>query len=79
MTTPNGMPDNPGDPENTDPEATSADRAEQAAEEAAARQAEESPFGQASEEEILQSSKQRSMIFYQMLIQIWMAMVKCPL
>ena len=52
MTTPNGMPDNPGDPENTDPEATSADRAEQAAEEAAARQAEESPFGQASEEEI---------------------------
>ena len=52
MTTPNGMPDNPGDPENTDPEATSAYRAEQAAEEAAARQAEESPFGQASEEEI---------------------------
>ena len=52
MTTPNGMPDNPGDPENTDPEATSADRAEQAAEEAAARQAGESPFGQASEEEI---------------------------
>ncbi|MGC2864659.1 nucleotide exchange factor GrpE [Corynebacterium glutamicum] len=52
MTTPNGMPDNPGDPENTDPEATSADRAEQAAEEAAARQAEESPSGQASEEEI---------------------------
>ncbi|AJE68395.1 nucleotide exchange factor GrpE [Corynebacterium glutamicum] len=52
MTTPNGMPDNPGDPENSDPEATSADRAEQAAEEAAARQAEESPFGQASEEEI---------------------------
>lgn len=52
MTTPNGMPDNPGDPENTDPEATSADRAEQAAEEAAARQAEESPLGQASEEEI---------------------------
>ena len=52
MTTPNGMPDNPGDPENTDPEATSADRAEQAAEDAAARQAEESPFGQASEEEI---------------------------
>src|SRR5699024_2262061 len=47
-----GMPDNPGDPENTDPEATSADRAEQAAEEAAARQAGESPFGQASEEEI---------------------------
>ena len=52
MTTPNGMPDNPGDPENTDPEATSADRAEQAAEEAAARQAGESPFGQASVEEI---------------------------
>lgn len=52
MTTPNGMPDNPGDPENTDPEATSADRAEQAAEEAAARQAEESPSGQAAEEEI---------------------------
>ncbi|GAV98284.1 heat shock protein GrpE [Corynebacterium glutamicum] len=52
MTTPNGMPDNPGDPENTDPEATSADRAEQAAEEAAARQAEESPSGQALEEEI---------------------------
>lgn len=52
MTTPNGMPDNPGDPENTDPEATSADRAEQAAEEVAARQAEESPSGQALEEEI---------------------------
>lgn len=52
MTTPNGMPDNPGDPDNTDPEATSADRAEQAAEEAAARQAEESPSGQALEEEI---------------------------
>ena len=39
MTHPNGMPDNPGDPENTDPEATSADRAEQAAEESAERQA----------------------------------------
>lgn len=37
MTHPNGMPDNPGDPENTDPEATSADRAEQAAEESGAR------------------------------------------
>lgn len=33
------MPDNPGDPENTDPEATSADRAENAAEEAAEAQA----------------------------------------
>lgn len=35
MTDPNPMPDNPGDPEHTDPEATSADRAEAAAEEAA--------------------------------------------
>lgn len=37
MTQPNGMSDNPGDPENTDPEATSADpdRVERAAEEAA--------------------------------------------
>lgn len=35
----NGMPDNPGDPEHTDPEATSADRAESAAEEARAAQA----------------------------------------
>ncbi|ALC06856.1 Protein GrpE [Corynebacterium deserti GIMN1.010] len=52
MTTPNGMPDNPGDPENTDPEATSADRAEQAAEEAAARQAADSQAGQATEDEI---------------------------
>ena len=34
MTQPNGMPENPGDPEQTDPEATSADRAEAAAEEA---------------------------------------------
>lgn len=40
MTQPNGMPDNPGDPENTDPEATSADpdRAERAADEAASGQ-----------------------------------------
>ncbi|MFZ2293249.1 MAG: nucleotide exchange factor GrpE, partial [Corynebacterium casei] len=30
MTQPNGMPENPGDPEQTDPEATSADRAEAA-------------------------------------------------
>lgn len=52
MTTPNGMPDNPGDPENTDPEATSADRAEQAAEEAAAKQAGDSQAGQTAEEEI---------------------------
>ena len=35
MTDPTPMPDNPGDPEHTDPEATSADRAEAAAEEAA--------------------------------------------
>lgn len=35
MTQFNGMPDNPGDPDNTDPEATSADRAEEAAAEAA--------------------------------------------
>lgn len=35
----NGMPDNPGDPEHTDPEATSADRTESAAEEARAAQA----------------------------------------
>lgn len=34
MTQSNGMPDNPGDPENTDPEATSAERAEAAAAEA---------------------------------------------
>ena len=34
MTQDSGMPHNPGDPENTDPEATSADRAEAAAEQA---------------------------------------------
>ncbi|MGP6174736.1 nucleotide exchange factor GrpE [Corynebacterium sp. A21] len=34
MTQSNGMPENPGDPENTDPEATSAERAEAATEEA---------------------------------------------
>ncbi|MGO2826300.1 MAG: nucleotide exchange factor GrpE [Corynebacterium casei] len=39
MTQPNGMPENPGDPEQTDPEATSADRAEAAAEEASKAQA----------------------------------------
>ena len=39
MTQPNGMPENPGDPEQTDPEATSADRAEAAAEEASEAQA----------------------------------------
>ncbi|AQX71947.1 nucleotide exchange factor GrpE [Corynebacterium stationis] len=39
MTQPNGMPENPGDPEQTDPEATSADRAEAAAEEALEAQA----------------------------------------
>lgn len=39
MTQPNGMPENPGDPEQTDPEATSADRAETAAEEASEAQA----------------------------------------
>ena len=38
MTQDSGMPHNPGDPENTDPEATSADRAEAAAEEAQAAQ-----------------------------------------
>ncbi|MGX1738159.1 nucleotide exchange factor GrpE [Corynebacterium flavescens] len=38
MTQPSGMPHNPGDPVNTDPEATSADRAEAAAEEAKAAQ-----------------------------------------
>ncbi|ANE04952.1 nucleotide exchange factor GrpE [Corynebacterium crudilactis] len=52
MTTPNGMPTNPGDPENTDPEATSADRAEQAADEAAARQGQDSPNGQSAEDVI---------------------------
>ncbi|MDO5511902.1 nucleotide exchange factor GrpE [Corynebacterium sp.] len=41
MTHPNQMPDNPGDPEHTDPEATSADRAEAAAEEAARTQDED--------------------------------------
>lgn len=45
MTNPNGMPDNPGDPENTDPEATSADYAERAAEESAARQADDPEAG----------------------------------
>lgn len=35
MTDPKPMPDNPGDPDHTDPEATSPDRAEAAAEEAA--------------------------------------------
>ena len=39
MTQPNGMPENPGDPEQTDPEANSADRAEAAAEEASEAQA----------------------------------------
>lgn len=38
MTDPTPMPDNPGDPEHTDPEATSADHAEAAAEEAARAQ-----------------------------------------
>lgn len=38
MTERDDMPDNPGAPENTDPEATSAESAEQAAEEAAAAQ-----------------------------------------
>ena len=42
MTQPNGMPENPGDPEQTDPEATSADRAEAAAEEASEAQADAS-------------------------------------
>jgi len=41
VTHPNPMPDNPGDPEYTDPEATSADRAEAAAEEAARAQEED--------------------------------------
>ncbi len=41
MTHPNPMPDNPGDPEYTDPEATSADRAEAAADEAARAQEED--------------------------------------
>ncbi|HKM24213.1 MAG TPA: nucleotide exchange factor GrpE, partial [Corynebacterium sp.] len=41
MTHPNPMPDNPGDPEYTAPEATSADRAEAAAEEAARAQEED--------------------------------------
>lgn len=50
MTTPNGMPNNPGDPENTDPEATSADRAEREAEESAARQAEDPEAGQPAED-----------------------------
>lgn len=45
MTNPNGMPDNPGDPENTDPEATSADFAERAAEESAARQVDDPEAG----------------------------------
>ncbi|RNE49950.1 nucleotide exchange factor GrpE [Corynebacterium alimapuense] len=38
MTHPNPMPDNPGEPEHTDPEVTSPDRAEAAAEEAASAQ-----------------------------------------
>lgn len=39
MTQDSGMPQNPGDPKYTDPEATSADRAEAAAEEAEEAQA----------------------------------------
>lgn len=49
MTNPNGMSDNPGDPGNTDPEVTSADRAEQAADEAAARQNDDPEAGQDAE------------------------------
>ncbi|QGU08421.1 heat shock protein GrpE [Corynebacterium occultum] len=51
MTQSNGMPDNPGDPENTDPEATSAETSEAAAEEAAAGQgaSEDAIEGQSAE------------------------------
>ncbi|MDO5670066.1 MAG: nucleotide exchange factor GrpE [Corynebacterium sp.] len=51
MTHPNQMPDNPGDPEHTDPEATSADRAEAAAEEAARTQ-DEDPEATVEEEPV---------------------------
>ena len=44
------MPHNPGDPENTDPEATSADRAEAAAEQAEEAQAAQEAQADASEE-----------------------------
>ena len=44
------MPHNPGDPENTDPEATSADRAEAAAEQAEEAQAAQEAQADATEE-----------------------------
>ena len=50
MTQDSGMPHNPGDPENTDPEATSADRAEAAAEKAEEAQAANDAQADASEE-----------------------------
>lgn len=50
MTQDSGMPQNPGDPENTDPEATSADRAEAAAEKAEEAQAANDAQADASEE-----------------------------
>ena len=55
MTQPNGMPENPGDPEQTDPEATSADRAEAAAEEASEAQADaikDETFEAAAEDDV---------------------------
>lgn len=50
MTQDSGMPHNPGDPENTDPEATSADRAEAAAEQAEEAQAAQEAEADAAEE-----------------------------
>lgn len=55
MTQSNGMPDNPGDPENTDPEATSAEGAEAAAAEAENAQttaAEDADFDPTLESEV---------------------------
>ncbi|EGT5590769.1 nucleotide exchange factor GrpE [Corynebacterium sp. HMSC06C06] len=53
MTQDSGMPQNPGDPDNTDPEATSADRAEAAAAEAQEAQAAQDAQADSAEEAVL--------------------------
>lgn len=50
MTHPNDMPNNPGDPEHTDPEFTDADRAESAADEARTSQADGTDSAQGAED-----------------------------
>ncbi|HCG2962236.1 TPA: nucleotide exchange factor GrpE [Corynebacterium striatum] len=53
MTQDSGMPQNPGDPDNTDPEATSADRAEAAAAEAQEAQAAQDTQADSADEAVL--------------------------